>query len=87
MNEIINQKLAEILEKGGELSWKGKYFLIFEENWNVNPDLEWSGYTLGKMTLPDSFVPIARSMRVGELLDTFLEIIDTDMQEKIINDK
>lgn len=87
MENNTKQKLCEILEKGGELSWKGKYFLIFEENWNVNPDLEYSGYVLGKVTLPDSFSPIARSMRVGELLDTFLEIIDTDMQEKIINDK
>lgn len=87
MDDNIKQKICEILEKGGELSWKGKYFLIFEENWNVNPDLEWSGYVLGKMTLPGSFAPIARSMRVGELLGTFLEIIDTDMQENIINDK
>lgn len=75
---IIKEQMEEFLEKGGCLSWKGKYFLFFEETGLCHPDKEYSGYCLTDKDLKT----IRRSMILEEILLYLLDIIDTDTREQ-----
>ena len=76
-----NNNLQQILEKGGEISYK-TYLLIFEENPNNNPDLCWEGYTIFKKDEHSFYRSIHRSLSLDEILGNFLEIIDTDIRNE-----
>lgn len=74
--------LAKILEKGGQISWRSKYFLIFEENWNVNPNKKWSGYSINQLDWCQYYTSFYKNQNLSETLDKFYELIKEEINHK-----
>jgi hypothetical protein len=83
-NDAI-QVLTQIIEKGGTISWRGKYFLDFIDKWNINPDKEWSGYEICKLNKFNSYQSIYKSMNLENILYYFNDIIDDETRNDFIN--
>jgi hypothetical protein len=78
-----NNTLAQILEKGGTISWRGKYLLEFIERWNINPDREWSGYEVNKSSIA-GYHTLYKSMNITECIEYLNMIIDEDIRNEYI---
>jgi hypothetical protein len=78
--------VEKILEEGGQISWQNKYFLIFEDRWNTNPNKEWSGYTINQMNQSNSYQTVFSSMSINGILEKFIDIITADIRKEKLLD-
>ncbi len=72
-----NKVLSQILEKGGIISWRDKYFLDFTYKESIRPDEGWEGYELYTET-DKGFRVIYSSIHIDEILDYFDDLIYTE---------
>ena len=74
--------LEKILEEGGIISWRSKYFLMMEENWNSNPNKEWKGYVINQLNIYNEYQSFCKDMRLGNILESFYNMIEEEMREE-----
>ena len=79
-----NKIISEILEKGGLISWKDKYFLDFTIEESARPDEGWEGYKI-YANLNGNMKVIYISTHIDEILDYFDDIIYTETRNNFIN--
>jgi len=75
--------ISKILEEGGQISWRCKYFLMFEENWNSNPDKEWSGYVISQLNYCQYLCSFYKNMNLTETLEEFYNLIDEETRKEL----
>lgn len=79
---MVNTIIEQILEEGGIISWRSKYFLMMEEKWNSNPDKEWKGYTINQLNIYNEYQSFCRNMNLNNILDNFYNLIEEEMMEE-----
>ena len=79
-----NDILTQIIEKGGTISWKDKYFLDFMDYENYDPDKSWSGYEIVKLDDNGFYHRLYSSIKLEETLNYFDEIINENTRNDFI---
>ena len=75
--------VQSLIEKGGTISWRGKYLLEFAERWNRDPDKEWSGYEVNKVDTA-GYHTMYKSMNITECMNYLDILIDEDRRDEFI---
>ena len=79
----LKQLVQLFLEKGGTISWRGKYLLEFAERWNINPEKEWSGYEVNKVDIT-GYHTLYKSMNIAECIEYLNMLVDENIRNDFI---
>lgn len=77
-----NEMLEKILEEGGIISWRNKYFLMMKEIWNRDPDKEWKGYTIDQLNIYNEYQSFYRNMSLIGALEYFYDLIEEETRDE-----